>query len=269
MKRIILLLFAAVVAFSSCENLEDNSPALQSEIDSVFFKALDIRGQKNEDGSYTLQGVNQDQKLTLNIEKAQLGTYQLGGGMASNAVYIDEDDNEYTTAPFGQGQIEITDRCISCGWLTGTFNFLAKRSEFDSLPVIAEKGVFFEISFLNGNIDDGGPSLGTMTAVVDGTDFSANSLTITDTGGIITVTGFETTTSISIQIPSNAVSGNYVLPQAGYAATYTVDGVTTEADEGGVVTVNFNNTETRRFRVFFNFTAGARTITDGNTAGTY
>ena len=148
MKRITLLLFAAVIAFSSCENTEDNSPALQAEIDSIFFKGLDIRGVKNDDGTFTLQGINQEKKLTITVAENELGSYMMGGGRASMATYEDGEGNEYSTSPFGEGVIELTDRCISCGWLTGNFWFVAKRSETDSLPVRVQKGVFFEVSFL-------------------------------------------------------------------------------------------------------------------------
>jgi hypothetical protein len=269
MKRVILLLFAVVIAFSSCENLEDNSPALQGEIDSIFFKAVDVRGEKNEDGSYTLQGINQDQKLTLNLNRAQLGTYRLGGGQPSYATFINSAGDEYSTNPYGEGEIVLSDRCISCGWLTGNFWFTAKRSEFDSLPVAVQKGFFFEVSFLGGNVEEGPPSLGSMVADINDIPFDANSVTLVESGGTITVTGFDSAHTITIQIPSNAVSGNYILPLQGYSASYTFDGVTTEAEAGGLVSVNFNDTVERKVRIFFNFTADGNSITNGNTAGPY
>ena len=67
---------------------------------------------KNEDGSYTMQGINQDEVLTLQIDRAQLGTYRLGPGSASFATYVDANENVYTTSPNGSGVIELTDRCI-------------------------------------------------------------------------------------------------------------------------------------------------------------
>ena len=269
MKRLILMLFAAVIAFSSCENLEDNSPALQSEIDSVFFKANDVRGQQNEDGSFTLQGINQDQKLTLNLNRSQLGMYRLGGGQPSSATWEDSSGDLYTTAPFGEGTIELTDRCISCGWLTGNFRFTAKRSEADSVSVRAQKGFFFEVSFLNGDVDGGLPSVGAMTANIDDIPFVANAVTVDEDGATITIDGLEGLQSIKIQVPSNSVSGNYLLPMEGFSASYSIDGVTTEAEPGGIVTVNFNNTDTRKILIFFNFMAAGKNITMGRTNGDY
>lgn len=269
MKRITLLLFATVIAFSSCENLEDNSPALQSEIDSIFFKARDVRGQKNDDGTYTLQGINQEQVLTLNLAEHELGTYPMGGGRLSSATFEDGEGNEYSTAPYGEGVIELTDRCISCGWLTGSFWFTAKRSENDTLPINVQKGVFFEVSFLSGNVEEGLPSAGTVTASIDGEPFEANVVTVDEDGVSIIIDGLLGTQSIKLQVPSNSVSGNYFLPRTGFSASYTINGVTTEAEDGGIVSVNFNNQETRKILIFFNFEAAGKVISSGQARADY
>ncbi len=269
MKRITLLLFAAVIAFSSCENIEDNSPAIQAEIDSVFFKGLDVRGELNDDGTITLQGINQEKKLTITIAENELDTYRMGGGAASSATYEDGEGNEYSTAPFGEGLIELTDRCLTCGWLTGNFWFIAKRSENDSLPVSVQKGVFFEVSFLGGNVDQGGPSLGSMTASIDGVPFEANAVAVDEDGISIVIDGLEGNQSIRLQVPSNSVSGNYFLPRTGFSASYTIDGVTTEAEEGGIISVNFNDQQDRRILLFFNFEAAGKVISSGRAGATY
>ena len=268
MKRIILLLFAVVLAFASCENLEDNSPGFQSEVDSIFFRAQDIRGTQNDDGSFTLQGVTGGQKVTLNIEKGQLGSYELGGGRASSATYQDPSDDVYSTAPYGDGKIEITDRCLSCGWLTGSFRFNAKRSEDDTLSVSVQKGFFFEVSFLNDNVDIGLPSAGAMTAEVNGSSFNANSVTADVVGSVLIINGFIETSSIQIRVPVDTPGGNYSLPREGYEASYTLDGITTQASTG-LISVNFNDTETNKIRIFFDFVAGSDNITIGNTRVDY
>ncbi|MBL4662804.1 MAG: hypothetical protein JKY22_04450 [Flavobacteriaceae bacterium] len=268
MKRIILLLFAVVLAFSSCENLEDNSPGFQGEIDSVFFKAQDVRGTQNEDGSFTLQGISQGRKITLNLQKAQLGVYELGGGRASSASYEDSSDDVYTTSPFGDGKIEITDRCLTCGWLTGSFNFNARRSENDTLSVGVQKGFFFEVSFLNDNVDIGVSTNGAMSAEVNDTVFNANSVTVDVVGEKLIINGLVETSSIRIELPVNSVGGNYSLPREGFDASYTINGVTTQASTG-LISVNFNDTSTRAIRIFFNFEAGSDIITVGNTRVDY
>lgn len=268
MKRIILLLFAVVIAFASCENLEDNSPGFQSEVDSVFFRAQDIRGTQNDDGSFTLQGTSGGKKITLNIEKAQLGTYELGGPKPSSATYEDPSDDVYFTAPFGSGKIEITDRCISCGWLTGSFQFNAKRSENDTLSVSVQKGFFFEVSFLNelGDIpiftDD------TMTAEIDGASFGASAVLVEVVGSSLIINGSDGSKFLRIEVPVDVLSGNYSLPRTDFNASVTVDGVTTQADTG-LISVNFNDTTTGDIRIFFTFEAGGVSVTEGNTRVTY
>ena len=268
MKRIILLLFAVVISFASCENLEDNSPGFQSEVDSVFFKAQDIRGSKNEDGSIVLQGITGGRKLTLNIQKAQLGEYLLGPGRASSATYEDPADDVYSTNPFGEGTIEITDRCISCGWLTGSFQFNAKRSESDTLSVNVRRGFFFEVSFNDGLGETGLPSDNTMTATVNNSTFSATTVTAAVGGASLVIVGSDASRSISITVPADAVSGNYSIGTTGYNAAVTVGGVTTQA-ETGLISVNFNDTTTGSARIFFEFEAGDNTVTTGNTRVEY
>ena len=96
------LLFIALL-FVACEDTETNNPALQGEINNSFFKASDARGVQNEDGSFTLQGINEDKILTLHINGPQLGLYPLGEGQSNFASYEDADGNVYTTSPNGQG----------------------------------------------------------------------------------------------------------------------------------------------------------------------
>ncbi|MBT8255837.1 MAG: hypothetical protein KJO23_04780 [Bacteroidia bacterium] len=266
MKRIILLLFATIIAFSSCENIEDNSPALQGMVDSVFFKAIDVRGQRNEDNSITLQGINQDEKLTIHVAEFELDEYLLGGGFPSYAIYEDAAGNVYSSNPEGEGKITLTDRCISCGWLTGTFWFTGVNSGIDTLRV--QKGIFFEASFLGGEVDETPPSDGTMTANVNESPFVANSVTAELNGNTLVITGLKDQQLITVAIPADAVAGNYQLPLSGYSASYTIDGVTSDAISG-LISVNINSTTNRRARVFFRFDTENDQITDGNTRVDY
>lgn len=266
MKRIFLLLFAAILAFSSCENLEDNSPALQGEIDSIFFKASDVRGQQNENGSFTIQGINQDEKLTLTINSSLLGVHPLGDGHPSSATFEDAGGNLYTRAPLENGQIEITDRCISCGWLTGTFRFTGINPGIDTIKV--QKGFFFEASFIDGNIDTGGPSAGTLTANVNEDPFNASTVTADQVSGSIIINGFLDDRVITIEVPENSVTGNYILPMTGFSASYTNNVGTTEAISG-IITVNFNNPDPGQILIFFNFDTGTDSITVGRTRVDY
>ncbi|NND64139.1 MAG: hypothetical protein HKN48_13185 [Flavobacteriaceae bacterium] len=263
MKRIVLVLFTAIIAFSSCENIEDNSPAMQGMIDSLFFKANEVRAVKNEDGSYTLQGVNQDEILTLQIDRAQLGTYNLGSGSASFATYEDANGNVYTTSPSGNGTIELTDRCISCGLLTGTFQFTAIQEGIDSITV--NRGFFFEANFLTGQIyqDENQNNDGTMIAKLNGEVFEANTVVASDNGVTIRVEGAIGEQVIAISVPSDALPGNYPVSAPGFGATFSIQGEE-DVTSSGQMSINFNNTSTRKLRVFFRFETDANSITEGD-----
>ncbi|MCH9660455.1 MAG: hypothetical protein K0U54_06045 [Bacteroidetes bacterium] len=270
MRKLILLLFVAVLAFSSCENTEDNSPALQGQLDSTFFKSADVRAVRNDDGSYTIRGVNASETLTLQIRRAVLEEYPLGGGSPNFATYEDANGNLYATsaAPSNSGEIVLTDRCLQCGWLTGSFNFQAVQQGVDTLTV--DKGFFFEVSFLDGGLPGGEqvPNDGEMTANVNNSSWEAVNVTAVQTGGSIVVSGLKDDAVITLTIPQDAASGNYALPTEGYAATYTKNGVVEEAI-GGLISVNYNQTNTGLGKIFFNFTTENYTIQSGDTEFDY
>ena len=265
MKRIILTIFALSFALIGCEDVQDNSPAIQGEINDVFFKALDVRGQENDNGSYTLKGENQDQELTLNIRSADPGTYPLGPGEANFAIYEDGEGNQYATSPTGEGKIVITDHCVACETLSGSFNFVAINAGVDTVYV--QKGFFFEVSYNLGGIE-GDTSDGYMNAKVDGEPFETMIVSGEEIGGAIVFNGFVDNQNITIKIPANASSGNYSVNDTGFSASYTLDEVV-EVAESGQISVNFINTTTRRALVFFNFNTANREITNGESRVDY
>jgi len=259
------LLFITLL-FMACEDTETNSPALQGEVNNSFFKASDARGVQNEDGSFTLQGINEDQILTLHINGPQLGRYSLGQGQTNFATYEDADGNLYSTSPDGHGSIELTQGCDSCGSLTGNFSFVAIRSGIDTLTV--NKGFFFDVSYLQGGLIDpsGQVNAGTLEASVDDLDFIAVTIESEVIDGSIVITGAIDESFITIKIPVDAISSSHPLPEAGYVANYTVDGVTEEA-ESGLISVNYNNGDVTL--VFFQFNTANHSITAGRTRVSY
>lgn len=262
MKNFLLLLFASLLLIS-CEDLETNTPAMQGSIDyEGFFRANDARAEKNDDGSYTLQGYSQNETLTLHINNAQLGTYLLGEGRPNYASFEYADGDLYTTSPNGEGEITLTDRCLSCGWLTGIFHFSAIKQDSDT--IVIHQGVFHKVSFLEGGlIGDGGQiSAGEFTAKVNGDFFEAITVSADVLGGTLIIDGAIGTRKITIEVPANVSSGNYNLPMVGFRAAYTNDDGTEEAISG-VITVNFNNTETNRILIFFYFETDNHVIGEG------
>ena len=268
MKNILYLLLA-IVLFASCEDLEDNSPALQGTIDYDFFKANDVRAEKYEDGSYTIQGYARDETLTLHINTDELGTYPLGEGHPNYGSYEDINGNVYSSSPSGSGEIVLTDRCISCGWLTGTFNFEAILPEADT--IIVHRGIFHMANFREGGlIGDGGQiNAGTFTAIVDEIDYEAVTVSADVIGGTLIIVGSVENRNIRIQVPVSAMSSNHPLPEEGYLAVYTNENGIEEEAISGLISVNFNNTDINRMLVFFNFETENHSITMGRTRVDY
>ncbi len=270
MRRLILLpVLVLAICLASCENTEDSSPALQGQLDDFFYKATDARGTKNDDGTVTLQGVTQSETLTLHLRGDGLGTYPLGPGEPNYARFEDNGGNMFSTTENGSGEIVITDRCISCGWLTGTFNFTAIQTGVDTLNM--NKGVFFRVSFLSGQLPSDTPqqSDGGMTAEVNGDDYEANNVSADLVGDVIKIEGFKDNQIIELTIPSDGVPGNYDYPSSGFSASLFTDGIEDPA-VSGLISINFNNTATREARVFFSFmTEGGEEVTLGNTRVDY
>ena len=251
MKKFFLLLFVGVLAFSSCENVEDNSTVIQAEVDSVFFKSFDAIGTRLEDGSITMQGITDNEILTLHISDVQLGAYTLGGGSPNYATFEDSNGNIYTTNPNGEGVINLTDRCISCGWLSGDFRFSAILNGLDTTYVT--KGVFFDVSFGAG--DDDSPNAGSFSAQINETPFTPISVSAVDSGNSLLISGAETIKSIIIRVPIDVEVGNYSLPQAGFQASLAE-----------VVT---HNVAARAISGSFSFVTSQNTVSEGQFNVTY
>lgn len=266
MKYILFLLFAVVLC-ASCEDLEDNSPTMQGTINYDFFKANDVRAEKYEDGSVTMEGYTQNEILTLHISNTELGTYELGVG-ASYASFEDINGNIYSTSPIGSGEIVLSDSCISCGWLTGTFNFEAILPDVDTITV--HRGIFHKANFLEGGlIDEGQINVGTLIAIVDGNDYEAVIVSANIIGSSLVIEGSIDNRIIRIEVPSNANSGNFPLPIDGYNAVYTDENDIEEQATDGFITVNFHNIDTNRILIFFHFITASHVIGQGRADISY
>ena len=259
MKKFFLLLFVGVLAFSSCENVEDNSTVIQAEVDSVFFKSFDAIGTRLEDGSITMQGITDNEILTLHITDFQLGTYVLGGASQNYATFEDRDGKIYTTSPNGEGVINLTDRCISCGWLSGDFRFSAILNGLDTTYVT--KGVFFDVSFGTGD-DDDTPNAGSFSAQIDGTPFTPISVSAVDSGNSLLISGAEAIKSIIIRVPIDVEVGNYSLPQAGFQASLAEGAVSQNATIGNISVVT-HNVSARTISGSFSFITSQNTVSEG------
>lgn len=265
MKHIILLLFVAVIAFSSCENLEENTTVIQADVDSLFFKSLDANGSRFEDGSVTLQGITDNQILTLHTKSISKGSFLLGGTRPNYATFEDENGNVYLTNPFGSGEIIITDNCNSCGLLSGTFKFVAVLPGLDTIYI--DKGVFFEVPYaVPGDVDN--PNAGTFNAQVNTAPFTPVSVSAVDSGNSLLISGATSLNTIIIRVPITVEVGNYTLPQAGFQASYAVGAMSQNATIGNISVIT-HNTTAKTISGSFSFVTDEYTITEGQFNVTY
>lgn len=268
MKKSAFLLLLAIISLASCENIEDNTPALQGEIDSTFFRANVALFTTDDQGRYIIQGADARETVNLIVSANVEGTYLLGGSSNNFGIYEDVDGNVYSTSPSGNGEV-IINQVNADGSLTGTFAFMAVREGIDT--VFVSRGLFAEVPPGVNNDDDGGSNTnndGTIGADVNGTPFAPITVSATNTGNSIVILGASSTSSIAIQFPGDVEAGTYNLPSSGFQATYTEAGSSNQASSGSI-TVDAHDPAAGTLSGSFSFQAGATSVTSGYFDVTY
>ena len=235
MKNLFLFLISTIVLVG-CEDLEKNSPALQAEIDNVFFKALDANTSQNNDGTFLIQGFTGNETLSLKISNIEVGAYQVGGTSENYATFENIVGSVYSTNPEGSGEVIITDSNTSLNAITGSFNFTAMIPGVDTISV--HNGVFYQVRYVGGNGNNDND--GTMVANIDNIPLSPNSVNAAETDSSIVVLGSNNTSSVFIKVPINVEEGFYDLPEIGFSAKYTLNSVEETALSGTIVIINHN-----------------------------
>lgn len=78
MKKIIGLFVVATLSFSCTQDLENNTPTFQGNLDNAFWRAGDASAHINEDGSLTITAYQGYETITLELPDTEPGTYSLG-----------------------------------------------------------------------------------------------------------------------------------------------------------------------------------------------
>lgn len=152
MKRLLLfgLLLSGILI--GCEDIQDNSPALQGVVNDVFFKANNTIAA-TPGNAIVIRGESEDQFLTLRLPSLAPGVYDLQETDSVYASFLDFSGNLYRTTSDSRGKIVISSQNTSGNSLSGTFNFIAYLPGLDTLVV--EKGAFYEIRYdLGFELDD-------------------------------------------------------------------------------------------------------------------
>ncbi|WP_452229620.1 DUF6252 family protein [Lacinutrix sp. MEBiC02404] len=157
MKKIFLFVISALFMVSCGEELESNTPALQGKKDGTLWKADYYSAEINSSGQLIINGGRGSEIVTLKIGAA-VGTYVLGEGSASEAVFTSIQDVMHSTNNEpdeiiqiypADGEIVITDYADSGNKVSGTFWFNA-FSDSGLNKVNYSQGVFYQIPVSGG-----------------------------------------------------------------------------------------------------------------------
>lgn len=230
--KLLLCAFVALGLFSCESNLDStNTPAIQAVRNGELFKATQMSAVNNADGTVTIIGQNQLERLELNLASAAAGTYPLGVGSANTARYTFNSANQFSTGVGnGTGRVVISPSGPD-GTITGTFDFVSfLPNNADSLYM--RRGVIFKVPF-GGAIGVGG-NTGTrvLTATVDGALFTPQVVSPMLVGGDINIFAARQTAQISLTFPSALIPGTYPFGSAGVSAVYINNGTSSTAISG-------------------------------------
>ncbi|MBQ0787636.1 MAG: hypothetical protein KBT69_09055 [Oceanihabitans sp.] len=157
MKKIFLFVVSALFMVSCGEELEFNTPALQGDKDGALWRSDYYSAEINGSGQLIISGGRGSETVSLKTGAA-VGTYILGEGSASEAVFTsiqdvihstnNEPDESVQVYP-ADGEIVITGYSDSGNKVSGTFWFNA-FSASGLNKVNYSQGIFYEIPVSGG-----------------------------------------------------------------------------------------------------------------------
>lgn len=233
----------------------DEPTEFYADVDGLpFLAGSETAGATFVEASNTLiiQGSNNDNLIQLHIVNPELGTYDLEAltNVDSRGLYIVDEQEPYSTLQEegGSGTVTITSLDLEEGSVSGTFSFVAGRSE-GTETVTVENGYFNNLSIEAGLPGDDD----FLIAYIDDLPFSADDITLTTTEEIYTIQGLNTNTQEAIQIlfPADLEAGTYNLSFDGEMNATYFDGEVSYGSETGLMVVLENSTEF--IRLAFNF----------------
>lgn len=131
-QRIFFLILIPFLSLSivSCDDLEDNTPALQVTINGELFKASDIHIAFEENQGYTIIGANETSVLTIYLTNINEGSHVFGEHSDNKVTYSNQQGTFTTAINKGGGEFVLTDKGMwseggVLDYVTGTFYFTA------------------------------------------------------------------------------------------------------------------------------------------------
>lgn len=262
-----LLFLVLALSLASCSNdIQTNTPALQGEVNNVFFRASNSGAALNDDGSITIFGETSTQSIEITAVSTDTRSYSFDENSTSVANFTTADGAFYSTSNGINGSIDITD--FSEGKVTANFNFNAVRSGLgDTLNF--QRGIIFEVPVTNVVIEDEEPTGDTgddnFTAVVDGSTFNEVNAQATVAGDLLFISAATAqNTFLTLQFPLNTEDGSYEITENEmYRASYAI-GNNSQNAESGTLIITSNSVDTGNVQGTFEFTTvGGVMITNG------
>lgn len=256
---------------SSCKKTEVTDIVLQAEIDNTFFRALDARITKNEDGTFLIQGITEQESLTMKVANLEVRTYIFGGTSANYASFENLNGDTYFTNPNGEGRVTISNYDEEAQTASGSFDFMAIIEGVDTIAV--QNGLFYQAQILNfsgdgGIIIDPATNAGTFACHIDGNPFNPSNVSALVSSDFIVIEGYTGNKSITIKLPIDVEPNGYTLPRMGFSADYEDwDGL--EDSISGDVIVFSHDPIDKKIKGTFFFLTAAKTITLGQFNVTY
>jgi hypothetical protein len=259
------LFFALAITVLGCKNTETNDPAMQADLNSTFFAALDTRAVESEDGTFVIQGITQRETLTLKISTLEEGIYNLGGNSQNYASFENANGDTYFTNPLGSGEVVISRYDIGEKVVSGSFKFTAMIEGVDTIAV--QRGLFFEApvkKYVEPTPDTNDPATnaGTFVSSIDGNPFNPFNVTAEETVDSIIIRASTSNRSILIKLPKAVEMGNVILPQPGFLAQY-IDGNGTEPALSGNLIIFSHMLNTNHIKGTFSFQTATKNVSLG------
>lgn len=265
MTRIIAITFALAL-LTSCEDVQDSQSALQATLDFDLYRAVGTRAAENEDGSYLIQGITQNETLTMKVPSLDLGSYSFGGDSENYGLFENFNGDAYFTNPDGAGHVTISNYNVEESTVSGSFNFKAILPGVDTLKV--SDGLFFQIpvtNFIEASDDpdiDPVTNAGTFVSLIDGGPFNPFEVSAVEAGDCIFISGTTTNRTILLKLPLDIQEGNVTVPEAGFIVRYT-DGDGEEDAVTGNIIIFQHQPGIKRIKGTFSFQTATKSISLG------
>ncbi len=227
-----------VVLFSGCsDTIEDGNETIQGLYNDLFFRSTVSSAHIDQDGRLVIEG-SSTETVRLQVARPEVGTYEITADNDNQATFGLDSQIFITQGENTGGQIEIEK--ITENSVTGNFFFDARLNGVGE-RLNFQKGVFFEVPFEepndtgggDGDDDDDDTINENFQALVDGSDFNAQTIQSSTANDALTIIGGQADVFINITMPADLSPGDFDITTDGdQTATYTQQGNTESATEG-------------------------------------